>query len=114
MKFIDARKEMEKGKKIKKDGWLPDEFLYIYDGRIVDELGEDFYVNPDDVGEWKIYNERKEVNEELKTIFQLLKEIWNSEEYDDYKEFITTHNEKEMLLDFYSQLIRMSYFYKLD
>ena len=114
MKFWEAMKAMEEGKKVRKESWLKDEYIYISEVNciIVDENGN-VYKMSDSRGDWEIYEEKKEVDLRFKEFYHYLKDE-NGFTNGQYGEFIYNRNLKDHLLEFYQQLLEMAKYYKLD
>ena len=112
MKFWEAMKAIEEGKKVKSKYWDSDEFIHIEDGKIIDQLGDEFGVIYID-DNWEIYVEKKEVDARFKEFYHYLKDE-NGFTNGQYGEFIYNRNEKDHLLEFYRQLLEMAKYYKLD
>lgn len=116
MKFWEAMKAMQEGKKVRRSGWYDkDDYLYIdEDTYIRDKYGN--YTQICSLGEtdnWEIYEEKKEVDPRFKEFYQYLKDErgFVNNQYTDY---INDHNEPDYLLKFYQQLLEMAKYYKLD
>ena len=115
MKFWEAMKCLEEGKKVRRLGWHEGEYLYIDEKHnICDEYGnyaELCYIGNKD--NWEIYEEKKEVDTRFKEFYHYLKDE-NGFTNGQYGEFIYNRNEKDHLLEFYQQLLEMAKYYKLD
>lgn len=103
MKFWEAMKALEEGKKVRKIDWVDGEHVCI------DDEGFDICVH----GEWEVLNERKEVDPRFKEFYHYLKDE-NGFANGQYGEFIYERNEEDHLLAFYRQLLEMAKYYKLD
>ena len=107
MKFWQALKAMEEGKKIAKDNgkgyyFIENDKLYICTGEL---MGEAFVSVTDMLDyEWEIYEEKKEVDPRLKEFYHYLKDEYGltNKQYMDY---INDNNEPDYLLKFYRQLL---------
>ena len=112
MKFWEAMKAMEEGKKVRRAYWEKSRYvtLDIFDN-IVDNKGNSFNIIIDD--KWELYTptNRKEVCQELKLIFKLLEDACDSVEY---KQFAQDYSKEQILLKLYTQLCEMNKYYELD
>ena len=64
MKFWEAMKAMEEGKKVRNEEWTKDQYLYLStSNEILDEKGQDVGINYIGIAgsNWEIYDDRKEV-----------------------------------------------------
>ena len=61
MKFWEAMKALEEGKKVRKKTWNEDCYLTIKNNHFVDEWDDDEITFSLD-GDWEIYEEKKEVD----------------------------------------------------
>lgn len=114
MKFWEAMKCLEEGKKVRKKIWHKDGYLTIKNNHIVDEWDDDEIVSTFSLdGEWEIYEPKKEVDEKFKELYHYLKDE-NGFTNGQYGEFIYNRNETDHLLEFYRQLLEMAKYYKLD
>ena len=116
MKFWEAMKAMEEGKKVRNKEWTKDQYLYLsVDNEILDEKDQDVGINYIGVSgsNWEIYEEKKPVDEDFKKLYNYLK---NEDGFVNiqYSEFIYNKGEEDHLLAFYRQLLEMSKYYDLD
>ena len=113
MKFWEAMKALEEGKKVRKTSWTENCYLYI------DEDGS-FYDNREQIPilytigtEWETYEEKKDADEKLKQLFQILNEDnWFAN--NQYGEYIYDNNLVDHMTSLYMQLMEMAKYYKLD
>ena len=114
MKFWEAMKCLEEGKKVRKKIWDKDCYLTIKNNHIVDEWDDDEIVSTLSLdGEWEIYEPKKEVDEKLKQLFQILNEDnWFAN--NQYGEYIYDNNLVDHMTSLYIQLMDMREYYKLD
>lgn len=71
MKFWEAMKEMEKGKKVRNKDWTDEQYIYLTaDNEIFDEHNNECYLNfiGTKDSEWEIYDDRKPSPTILKTL----------------------------------------------
>lgn len=113
MKFWEAMKAMEEGKKVRKVNWEDEAYIYINENSEIRD-NEDFYpalycINE----EWEIYDDRKEVDPRFKEFYHYLKDE-NGFANGQYIEFLEETGRGDHLLAFYMQLLEMSKYYKLD
>lgn len=116
MKFWEAMKALEEGKKITNNGgksyyFIKDNKLMLCTGKL---MGASIALNIDYMShEWEIYEEKKEVDPKFKEMYRYLKDEHGfvNEQYGD---FICERNEDDHLLAFYTQLLEMAKYYKLD
>ena len=116
MKFWEAMKAMQEGKKVRNKEWTNEQYLYLSaDNQILDEHGYVASIDYIGLGEttWEIYEEKKEVDPRFKEFYHYLKDE-NGFANDQYCEFIYNNNLKDHLLEFYQQLLEMAKYYKLD
>ena len=116
MKFWEAVKAMEEGKKVRRTYWEKDAYIHIdYDNILRDNYNnpQDLYYISNDDGDWEIYEEKKPVDEDFKKLYSYLK---NEDGFvnNQYSEFIYNEGEENHLLAFYRQLLKMSKYYNLD
>ena len=116
MKFWEAMKAMEEGKKVRAVGWKPEYYIYLNEKfEIRDSDG--FFANFHEVihlkMDWEIYEEKKEVDSRFKEFYHYLKDE-NGFANGQYGDFIYERNEEDHLLAFYRQLLEMAKYYKLD
>ena len=112
MKFWEAMKAMEEGKKVRKKIWDEDCYLTIKNNYIVDKWDDDKITFSLD-GDWEIYEEKKEADEKLKQLFQILNEDnWFAN--NQYCEYIYDNNLVDHMTSLYMQLMEMAKYYKLD
>ena len=113
MKSWEAVRAMEEGKKVTRPKWDDDEFLMIdeeYD--IVNKEGS-FYAFDCKYNDWTIYEEKKDADEKLKQLFQILNEDnWFAN--NQYGEYIYDNNLVDHMTSLYMQLMEMAKYYKLD
>lgn len=58
MKFWEAIKALEEGKKVRKIGWVKNDYVHLSKGLLIDEDGQYFeFDHKDFVGSWEIYEE---------------------------------------------------------
>ena len=115
MKFWEAIKAMEKGKKVRRVYWEKDVYIHIDNDDILRDnynTPQDLYYIPND-DDWEIYEEKKEVDARFKEFYHYLKDEYGFAN-GQYGEFIYSCNEKDYLLEFYQQLLEMRKYYKLD
>ena len=112
MKFWEAMKAMQEGKKVRKKIWNEDCYLTIKNNYIVDEWDDDKITFSLD-GDWEIYEEKKEVDTRFKEFYHYLKDE-NGFANGQYCEFVYNNNLEDHLLKFYQQLLEMAKYYKLD
>ena len=115
MKFWEAMKEMQNGKKVRKADWKEGKYLCLdKEYNIEDEKGHYsklFCVGDKD--DWEIYEEKKDTDEKLKQLFQILNEDnWFAN--NQYGEYIYDNNLVDHMTSLYIQLIEMAEYYKLD
>lgn len=116
MKFWEAMKAMEEGKKVRKAYWSEHQYIYLdKKNRCIIDDGEDYFSigNIEDEEEWEIYEEKKEVDLRFKEFYHYLKDE-NGFTNGQYGEFVYNNNLKDHLLEFYQQLLEMAKYYKLD
>lgn len=116
MKFWEAMKAMEEGKKVRNEKWTKDQYLYLsISNEILDEKGRDVGINYIGIAgsNWEIYEEKKPVDPKFKELYQYLKEE-NGFTNSQYGEFIQDNCMVDHLLALYTQLLEMSKYYKLD
>ena len=114
MKFWEAMKAMEEGKKVRVVNWEPEYYIYLnenFEIRDVDGFFAELYCSQ--YLEWEILTERKEVDPRFKEFYHYLKDE-NGFANGQYGEFIYERNEEDHLLAFYRQLLEMAKYYKLD
>lgn len=116
MKFWEALKAMEEGKKIAKDNgeayyFIENNKLYICTGELMGEA----FVNVTDMldYEWELYDDRKEVDPRFKEFYHYLKDE-NGFANNQYTDFIQDNNLEDYLLKFYMQLLEMEKYYNFD
>ena len=114
MKFWEAMKAAEEGKKVRNKRWVTGCYIYKEDTKYFTADGNLFcdFVRSID-GEWEIYEEKKEVDPKFKEMYRYLKDE-NGFTNGEYGEFIYERNEEDHLLAFYRQLLEMAKYYKLD
>ena len=114
MKFWEAMKSLEEGKKVRNKRWVTGCYIYKEDIKYFTADGNLFcdFVRSIE-GEWEIYEEKKPVDEDFKKLYSYLK---NEDGFvnNQYSEFIYNEGEENHLLAFYRQLLRMSKYYNLD
>ena len=116
MKFWEALKAMEEGKKIAKDNgeayyFIENNKLYICTGEL---MGEAFVSVTDMLDyNWEIYEEKREVDERFKELFHYLKDEHGFVN-NQYTDFIQDNNLEDYLLKFYMQLLEMEKYYNFD
>ena len=99
MKFWEAVREMQDGKKIRRKTWDDGDYIYMNYGELIDERDKQYsinYVFNDD--EWEIYDERKDASEILKALAKELKTALSD------TCMILTPNEVKMLKEVLSEL----------
>lgn len=114
MKFWEAMKCLEEGKKVRRTIWKENEYLYVDEKHeIKDEEG--YYAELCTTGkdDWEVYEPKKDVDEKFKELYHYLKDE-NGFTNGQYGEFIYNRNETDHLLEFYRQLLEMAKYYKLD
>ena len=116
MKFWEAMKAMEEGKKVRNEEWSEHQYIYLdkNDKSIIDEEEDYFpirYIEDEEI--WEIYEEKKDVDPRFKEFYHYLKDE-NGFTNGEYGEFIYERNEEDHLLAFYRQLLEMAKYYKLD
>lgn len=112
MKFWEAMKCLEEGKKVRRKTW-ENEYIYLDEHNVImNEEDEpiEYIGNKDD---WEIYEHKKDVDEKFKELYHYLKDE-NGITNGQYGEFIYNRNETDHLLEFYRQLLEMAKYYKLD
>ena len=115
MKFWEAVKSMQEGKKVRLFTWSPNQYIYLNETtKIVDETGHLYgidYISMENV--WELYEEKREVDERLKQLFQILNEDnWFAN--NQYGEYIYDNNLVDHMTSLYMQLMEMAKYYKLD
>ena len=116
MKFWEAMKALEEGKKVRAVDWGDDEYITLRGEILVDEEGYTCTHTLEGEGinkKWEILNERKEVDPRFKEFYHYLKDE-NGFANGQYGDFIYERNEEDHLLAFYRQLLDMAKYYKLD
>lgn len=70
MKFWEAMKSMEEGKKVRNKNWTKEEYIYLTaDNEVFDECGNECILSFIRKGsEWEIYDDRKPAPTILKTL----------------------------------------------
>lgn len=113
MKFWEAVKTMEEGKKVRKVNWEDEAYIYIDENSEIRD-NEGFYPALYCINEkWEIYEDKKEVDPKLKQLFQTLNEDnWFAN--NQYSEYIYDNNLVDHMTALYVQLMEMRNFYKLD
>ncbi len=128
MNIWEAIKELQEGKRIRESHYAKGVYLYMDDdGYIRFNDGEKYRfmsgVNLDD-DKWEIYEEleeevkyeRKEVDEKIKHLFNIIRDLnsrWT--QYDDFIESEKCNfDEKNYIEIFFQQLSEMNRYYKLD
>ena len=114
MKFWEAMKYLEEGKKIRKVYWNENEYYYLDDDFVTRNENNNYIViSYEGNEEWEIYEEKKDVDPRFKEFYHYLKDEHGfvNNQYTDY---INDHNEPDYLLKFYQQLLDMAKYYKLD
>ena len=120
MKFWEAMKALEEGKKVTDNEGKT--YYFIQDGEpgmfwlCAEESTDEIHTTSiiDYMGRnWEIYEEKKEVDPRFKEFYHYLKDEHGfvNNQYTDY---INDHNEPDYLLKFYQQLLEMAKYYKLD
>lgn len=114
MKFWEAMKAAEEGKKVRNKRWVTGCYIFKEGERYFTADGNPFcdFVRSTD-GEWEIYEDKKEVDPKFKEMYKYLK---NHDGFANtqYCDFIYLHNKEDHLLEFYRQLLEMAKEYKLD
>ena len=117
MKFWEAMKCLEEGKKVTNDKgetyfYTQDNKIYLCTGELAGEVSINLSKSTYEY-EWEIYEEKKDVDEDFKKLYSYLK---NEDGFvnNQYSEFIYNEGEENHLLAFYRQLLRMSKYYNLD
>ena len=115
MRFWEAMKVLEEGKKVRKLEWEEDSYIYLKDDIIFWHDDEPFFTSEIDFeNKWEIYKEKKEIiDEKFKRLYHLVKDeqAYLNRQYED---FITEHKLEDHLTFFYRQLLEMNKYYKLD
>jgi hypothetical protein len=99
MKFWEAVREMQDGKKIRRKIWDGGDYICMENGELIDEQGKQYlisYVYDDD--EWEIYDDRKDISKVLKVLAKELENVLSN------TCMILTPNEVEMLKEVLSEL----------
>ena len=99
MKFWEAVREIQDGKRIRRKNWLDRDYIYMENGKLMNEQGKRYlidYVFNDD--EWEIYDERKDASKILKDLAKELENVLS------YTCAILTPNEIDMLKKVLSEL----------
>ena len=114
MKFWEAMKHLEEGKKVRRTIWEENEYLYVDENHdIKDEEGYHFELCTTGKDDWEVYEPKKEVDEKLKLLFQILEEDnWFAN--NQYGEYIYDNNLVDHMTSLYIQLMDMREYYKLD
>ena len=120
MRFYEAIKALEEGKKVRNYYWGKGEYIYKgEDGRYYSANG--IYcgtISGINEESWEIYDDRKDVDKSLKELYKILKEVCYGDfnEYDEYlgDEDIPAKNRCDYADRLYNQLLEMNRYYKLD
>ena len=99
MKFWEAVREMQDGKKVRRKNWLDRDYIYMENGKLMNEQGKRYlidYVFNDD--EWEIYDKRKDASKILKDLAKELEDALSE------TRMILTPNEIDMLKEVLSEL----------
>ena len=114
MKFWEAMKAAEEGKKVRNKRWVTGCYIFKEGERYFTADGNPFcdFVRSTD-GEWEIYEAKKEVDPKFKAMYKYLKDEYGFVN-DQYTEYMNDHNQPDYLLKFYQQLLDMAKYYKLD
>lgn len=116
MKFWEAMKAMQEEKKITNNEgdfyyFIQDNKLYLCTGELMGEVS--ISVNDMLDNHWEIYEEKKDADEKLKQLFQILNEDnWFAN--NQYGEYIYDNNLVDHMTSLYMQLMEMAKYYKLD
>ena len=114
MKFWEAMKALEEGKKIRKVYWNENEYYYLDDDFVTRNENNNYIViSYEGNEEWEIYEEKKDVDPRFKEFYHYLKDE-NGFANEQYGEFVYNNNLEDHLLKFYQQLLEMTKYYKLD
>ena len=117
MKFWEAMKALEEGKKVTNDKgetyfYTQDNKIYLFTGEFSSEVSINLSRSTYEY-EWEIYKDKKEVDPRFKEFYHYLKDE-NGFANGQYCEFIYNNNLEDHLLKFYQQLLEMAKYYKLD
>ena len=126
MKFDEAMKALKEGKRIRQIFYADGVYLYMdEDGYIRFNDGEKYRgiggININD--EWEVCGEvcgevekddREDVPDDLKKVFKVVNEFWDTEGYDPYSYYVAVEKEEHYLFKLYNQLYKMNEHYKLD
>lgn len=112
MKFWEAMKCLEEGKKVRKCEWRKDEYIYIDENVILTQgkLKYNFY-NPTN-SEWEIYDDRKEADDITKELYKVTMKACRCAT--SYFYFINNTENSNYILKLCDQLEEMNKYYKLD
>ena len=116
MKFWEAMKALEEGKKVRAVDWGDDEYITLRGEILVDEEGYTCTHTLEGEGinkKWEIHDEKKDVDPKFKEMYRYLKDEEGFAN-NQYCEFIYKHDKQDHLLEFYRQLLEMAKYYKLD
>ena len=117
MKFWEAMKSLEEGKKVRHISWYDAHYLYIDNCGIVRHSigGEEYKEVVDMHSEWELYDDRKEVPKIFKDLYKLINEIegmkWND---DVYIQWVDSNYKENYVTPLYKQLSKINKEYKLD
>lgn len=117
MKFWEAMKALEEGKKVRRSYWEKDNYIYIDSDNILRDNyddPQDLYYIPNDDDDWEIYEGKKEIiDDKFKQLYNL---VVNEQIYLDrqYEDFIRDHKLKDYLTDFYRQLLEMNKYFNFE
>lgn len=117
MKFWEATKALEEGKKVRRSYWEEDSYIYIdSDNNLRDNYGglPNLYYIPDDDDDWEIYEDKKEVTDDkFKQLYNLVvnEQVYLNRQYED---FIKENKLEDHLTSFYMQLLEMHKYYNFE
>lgn len=116
MKFWEAMKCLEEGKKVRVKYWSNNGYIMMNSsGYIIDEKGRIVNINNTE-DEWELYDDRKECSECYKELYRAVMKVFDVDEGDDglFDEFDVDMTGSNSLGNMYVILNDLNKEYKLD